>query len=91
MTKSELVDAIASGAGLSKSAAAAALQATLGAVEGALKGGDSVSLIGFGTFSVVKRSARMGRNPQKPGEQISIPASKAVKFKVGSKLKAAVK
>jgi DNA-binding protein HU-beta len=91
MTKSELVDAIASGAGLSKSDAASALQATLDAVESALKSGDSVSLIGFGTFSVVKRSARMGRNPQKPGEQISIPASKAVKFKVGSKLKAAVK
>ena len=91
MTKSELVDAIASGAGLSKSDAANALQTTLGAVESALKSGDSVSLIGFGTFSVVKRSARMGRNPQKPGEQISIPASKAVKFKAGSKLKAAVK
>ena len=91
MTKSELVDAIASGAGLSKSAADATLKAALGAIEGALKKGDSVSLIGFGTFSVVKRSARTGRNPQRPGEQISIPASKAVKFKAGSKLKAAVK
>ena len=53
--------------------------------------GKGASIDRFGTFSVVKRSARMGRNPQKPGEQISIPASKAVKFKVGSKLKAAVK
>ena len=91
MTKAELVDAIAQGAGLSKVSAESALKATMGAIETALTKGDSVSLIGFGTFSVIQRAARTGRNPRDPGKVLQIPASKAVKFTSGSKLKAAVK
>ena len=64
MNKSELIDAIATDAGLSKADAGKALDATLAAVTGALKGGDSVSLVGFGTFQVKDRAARSGRNPQ---------------------------
>ena len=64
MNKSELIDAIAADAGLSKADAGKALDATLSAVTGALKGGDSVSLVGFGTFQVKDRAARSGRNPQ---------------------------
>ena len=89
MTKSELVDAIAAEAGLSKADSERALKACTGAIEGALKKGDSISLIGFGTFSVVKRAARKGINPQ-TGEKIKIKASKSVKFKPGAKLKAAI-
>ena len=66
MTKSELVDAIAAEAGLSKADSERALKACTGAIEGALKKGDSISLIGFGTFSVVQRAARTGRNPREP-------------------------
>ena len=87
MTKSELVDAIAAESGLSKADSERALKACTGAIEGALKKGDSISLIGFGTFSVVQRAARTGRNPREPGKVLQIPASKAVKFKAGSKLK----
>ena len=90
MTKAELVDAIAQATGLSKAKAESALKACTGAIEGALKRGDAVSLIGFGTFSVVQRAARTGRNPREPGKVLYIPASKAVKFKAGSKLKQAV-
>ena len=90
MTKSELVDAIAAEAGLSKADSERALKACTGAIEGALKKGDSISLIGFGTFSVVQRAARTGRNPREPGQVLQIPASKAVKFTAGSKLKQAV-
>ena len=90
MTKSELVDAISQSAGLSKADAERALKACTGAIEGALRRGDAVSLIGFGTFSVVQRAARTGRNPREPGKVLYIPASKAVKFKAGSKLKQAV-
>ena len=68
MTKSELVDAIAAEAGLSKADSERALKACTGAIEGALKKGDSISLIGFGTFSVVQRAARTGRNPREPGK-----------------------
>ena len=90
MTKSELVDAIAAEAGLSKADSERGLKACSGGIEGALKIGDSISLIGFGTFSVVQRAARTGRNPREPGKVLQIPASKAVKFKAGSKLKQAV-
>ena len=90
MTKSELVDAIAAEAGLSKADSERALKACTGAIEGALKKGDSISLIGFGTFSVVQRAARTGRNRREPGQVLQIPASKAVKFTAGSKLKQAV-
>ena len=89
MNKSELIDAIAADAGLSKADAGKALDATLSAVTGALKGGDSVSLVGFGTFQVKDRAARSGRNPQ-TGATIQIAAAKVPGFKAGKSLKDAV-
>lgn len=89
MNKSELIDAIAAEAGLSKADAGKALDATLNAVTGALKGGDSVSLVGFGTFQVKDRAARSGRNPQ-TGATIQIAAAKVPGFKAGKALKDAV-
>ena len=89
MSKSELIDAIVEQAGLSKADASKALSATLESVTDALKAGEKVALIGFGTFSVSLRAARTGKNPQ-TGEAIAIPASKAAKFKAGQKLKDAV-
>jgi DNA-binding protein HU-beta len=89
MNKSDLVDAIADKAGLSKADAARALDATIKAVTGALKKGKTVSLVGFGTFSVRKRAARTGRNPR-TGESIKIKASKNPAFKAGKALKDAV-
>lgn len=90
MKKTELVAAIAEKADLTKADAAKALDATLSAVQQALKAGDSVSLIGFGTFTVKERAARKGRNPQ-TGQEIEIAGGKAPSFKPGSQLKAAVK
>ncbi len=89
MNKSDLVEKIADHANLSKSQAADALDAVLTAVTKALKKGDSVSLVGFGTFSVKKRAARTGRNPR-TGESIRIKASKVPGFKAGKALKDAV-
>ena len=89
MNKAELIDAIAASAGLSKADACKALDATLAAVTGALKGGDSVSLVGFGTFQVKERAARTGRNPQ-TGATIQIAAAKVPGFKAGKALKDAV-
>lgn len=89
MNKGQLVEAIAKGAELSKKEAQAALEATLCAVQKSLKKKDNVTLIGFGTFSVVKRKARTGINPA-TGEKIKIKAKNVVKFKAGSKLKASV-
>lgn len=88
MNKSELVEAIASKADMSKATAGKALDATTAAITEALAGGDSVALIGFGTFSVKDRAARSGRNPQ-TGETITIAAAKIPSFKVGSQLKQA--
>ena len=85
MNKSELIDAIASQANLSKTDAGKALEATVGAIEEALKKGDKVSLVGFGAFSVSQRAARTGRNP-KTGEELKIDAKKVVKFKPGTEL-----
>ena len=85
MNKSQLVDVMAKDAGISKSAAKKALESFLDNVQGALKGGDKVALIGFGTFSVQTRKAREGRNPA-TGKTIKIPAKKVVKFKAGSDL-----
>jgi DNA-binding protein HU-beta len=85
MNKGELVDAIAKASGLSKTASASALDATLGAISSSLKGGDKVTLPGFGTFSTSKRSARTGRNPL-TGKEIKISAKTVAKFKPGSKL-----
>ncbi len=89
MNKSELIDHIASQADISKSAAGEALEATLEAITKTLKKGDSLTLVGFGTFSVGERSARTGRNPR-TGEAIQIKASKNAKFKAGKALKDAL-
>ena len=89
MNKGELVDAIAKASGLSKTASASALDATLDAITSSLKSGDKVTLPGFGTFSTSKRSARTGRNP-KTKEEIKISAKTVAKFKPGSKLSDAV-
>ncbi len=85
MNKAELIDAMASGAGLSKSDAKKALEAFINATGDALKGGDRVALVGFGSFSVSTRAARKGRNPQ-TGKEINIAAKKVVKFKAGADL-----
>tara|TARA_R110001592_G_scaffold156341_6_gene386768 strand:- start:664 stop:936 length:273 start_codon:yes stop_codon:yes gene_type:complete len=90
MNKGELVDAIAKEAGLTKADAGSALNAFIGAVSGSLKKGDSVQLIGFGTFSISKRAARTGRNPQ-TGKEIKIAAKKVAKFKAGKALAETVK
>lgn len=89
MNKSELIDAIAEAADLPKSSAARALDAALDAIVGALKKGDTVALVGFGTFAVKERAARTGRNPQ-TGAEIQIKASKAPGFKPGKGLKDAL-
>ncbi len=86
MNKSELVDAIAQDTGLSKKDSEAALKSFVENVSNALVKGDSVQLIGFGTFSVSERAARSGRNPLS-GETITIAASKNAKFKAGKALK----
>ncbi|MDG6895564.1 HU family DNA-binding protein [Volucribacter amazonae] len=90
MNKTDLIDAIASAAELNKKQAKAALEATLDAITASLKAGDSVQLIGFGTFKVNERKARTGRNPQ-TGKEIQIPASKVPAFVSGKALKDAVK
>ena len=89
MTKDQLVEKIAGDAGISKKEAQAALKAVTSGVSGALAKGDSVTLVGFGTFSVSQRAARTGRNPQ-TGASIQIKARKAPKFKAGKTLKDAV-
>ena len=90
MNKSELIDSISSSAGLSKADAQRALDATIESITTALKKGDTVSLIGFGTFSVKERAARTGRNPA-TGETIKIKASKNPAFKAGKGFKDAIK
>ena len=85
MNKTELIDAIAKKANLSKADSKKALEAYLTATADALKKGDRISLIGFGTFSVQKRAARMGHNPR-TGKSIKIAAKKVVKFKPGATL-----
>ena len=89
MNKSELIDAIAVSTDISKAAAGRALDATFDAIAETLKAGDQVSLVGFGTFQVKDRAARMGRNPQ-TGEPIEIKASRMPGFKAGKGLKDAV-
>ncbi len=89
MNKAELVDAIASKAGLSKADAKKALDAFVDTTSEALKKGDRVALVGFGSFSVSERGARTGRNPQ-TGQPITIKAKKVVKFKAGSDLASSV-
>jgi len=89
MNKAELINAIADSADLSKASAGNALDAAIESITKALKKGDSVTLVGFGTFSVRKRAARMGRNPR-TGEAIQIKASKVPGFKAGKALKVAI-
>lgn len=90
MTKAELVDKISSGAGLSKTDASKAVDITLNSIKAALKKGQKVTLVGFGTFSAIKRKARKGRNPR-TGQSINIPAARIPKFISGKALKDAVK
>ena len=90
MNKTELINAVAAKAEISKKDAEKALAAVLGSIEDALKAGDKVQLIGFGTFEVKERAARTGHNP-KTGESIEIAAAKVPSFKAGAALKNAVK
>ena len=89
MNKAELIDQIAEKAEMSKAAAARALDATMEAVKEALVAGDSVTLVGFGTFHVSERAARSGRNPR-TGKSIKIKAAKVPKFRAGKGLKDAL-
>ena len=86
MNKAQLTEAVAAATDVSKAEAGRAVEATLSAIAGSLAGDDSVSLVGFGTFNVRNRAARMGRNPQ-TGAAIQIKASKSVGFKAGKALK----
>jgi len=88
MNKGDLISAVADGTGLSKADVGRAIDATTSAIAGELSGGGSVSLVGFGTFSVSHRAARMGRNPA-TGASIHINASNVPKFKAGKALKEA--
>ncbi len=89
MSKADIVDKIAKDAGISKAASEKAVNAFIEAVTNALKKGQPVTLIGFGTFSVGKRAARKGRNP-KTGEEIKIKAKKVARFRPGAALRDAV-
>ena len=89
MNKNDLVAAVADGSGLSKADAGRAVDAVFAAISDALKSGDEVRIVGFGSFSVAHRAASTGRNPR-TGEAIQIAASKQPKFKAGAPLKAAV-
>ena len=89
MNKNELVTAVATATGLSKTDAAKAVDGVFQSISGALKKGDEVRLVGFGTFNVAERAQSEGRNPR-TGEKIDIPASKLPKFRAGKGLKDAV-
>lgn len=90
MNKGDLINKIATDSGITKTQAQAALNSFLGTTAGALKKGDKVTLVGFGTFSTSSRAARKGRNPQ-TGSEINIPAKKVVKFRPGKDLSDSVK
>ncbi|HEX5801904.1 MAG TPA: HU family DNA-binding protein [Azospira sp.] len=89
MNKSELIDAIAAGADISKAAAGRALDAAVAAITATVAKGDNVTLVGFGSFKAAKRAARTGKNP-KTGAAIKIPATTVPKFSAGASFKAAV-
>tara|TARA_B100001250_G_scaffold413326_1_gene447100 strand:- start:154 stop:426 length:273 start_codon:yes stop_codon:yes gene_type:complete len=89
MNKAQLIDSVASEANLSKADASRAVDAIVGSISGSLKNGDQVSIVGFGTFTVKHRAARMGRNPR-TGEAIQISATNVPGFKAGKALKEAV-
>jgi DNA-binding protein HU-beta len=90
VNKTELIEHISKHADISKAAASRALEATIGAVKTTLKKGGTVSLVGFGTFAVTKRAARIGRNPRPPHNAIKIKAAKVPKFRPGKALKEAL-
>ena len=90
MNKAQLIDAIAKEAKITKTDAGKALDATIGTISKSLKKGEGVILVGFGSFSIAKRAARTGRNPQ-TGKEIKIAAKKVAKFKAGAALAKAVK
>ncbi|MCL5405763.1 MAG: HU family DNA-binding protein [Deltaproteobacteria bacterium] len=90
MTKVELLTKIANDTGITKSHAEKAMDAFISAVSTGLESGDKITLVGFGTFSVVERAEREGRNPRS-GEKIKVPASKVVKFKAGKTLSEKIK
>jgi DNA-binding protein HU-beta len=89
MNKTELIDAVAKDSGLTRADSARAIDSLVGTIQKSLKRGDDVALTGFGKFSVVKRSARTGRNPQ-TGQPVKIKASKAPKFTAGATFKSAI-
>ncbi|CAH0445477.1 DNA-binding protein HU [Ralstonia syzygii subsp. syzygii] len=89
MNKSEMIADVANETGWTKAEAARAVDTVLGSIKGALAVGDSVQIVGFGTFSISERAARVGRNPR-TGEEVEIAAARVPKFKAGSELKAAV-
>jgi len=89
MNKADLIESIANSADLSKASAGRALDAAIESITKALQKGDTITLVGFGTFSVRNRAARMGRNPR-TGEEIQIKASKVPRFRAGKKFKAAI-
>jgi DNA-binding protein HU-beta len=89
MTKAEVIGKIAAGAKISKVAAGKALDSFIGTIKESLKKEEKVTLVGFGTFSIIKRKARKGRNPR-TGKEIKIPARKVPKFTVGKAFKEAV-
>jgi len=89
MNKSDLIDAMAADAGITKAAAKKGLESFLNNVQETLKKGDRVSLVGFGSWSVTERAAREGRNPQ-TGKKIQIPAKNVVRFRPGSELQNSV-
>ena len=89
MNKADLIDSVASATGLGKSEAGSAVESVLNVITSALQRGESVSLVGFGIFSISERAARVGRNPR-TGESITIAPSRAPKFKAGKGLKDAV-
>ena len=91
MNKTELVNSVAEKTGLSKKDAALAVEATFGAIVDAMKAGDKVQLVGFGSFEVKTRAARTGRSPKEPTKVIKIPATKVPVFKAGKALKEEVR
>lgn len=91
MSKQDLINAIANAAGITKRAAADALESLIGTITSELKKGRSVTVTGFGTFRISNRAARMGVNPRNPTQKISIPAMKVPAFKAGKSLKDAVR
>lgn len=90
MTKADLVSRMAASSGIAKSVAEKALNSLIVAISDALGQKEKITLVGFGTFDVAERAAREGRNPR-TGQPITIPSSKAVRFKAGNKLKEAIK